>query len=95
MKNHDMALNVAAKELTATSWIDGASVFHAPFACPAFTVQAPATSDAAPTVNHAGEAIPLRRVDSKLDLIAGTYARDGVDIIACFDLPKGASSLAA
>ena len=68
---------------------------QAPVACPAFTVEVRATSDGAPTVARASGAMPLRRVDSKLDLVAGTYTSEGVNTIACFDLPKGASSLAA
>ncbi len=95
MKNDDLARYWAAKELTATAWDDGASAFQAPYACPAFTVEVEATSDGPPTLAHAGVSTPLRRVDSRLDLVGGTYTRDAAYVIACFDLAKGASSLAA
>lgn len=95
MKNDDLARYWAAKELTATSWDDGATAFRAPYACPAFTVEVAATSDAPPTLAHAGASTPLRRVNDRLDLVAGTYVREGGHVVVCFDLPKGASSLAA
>mgnify|MGYP006982483981 FL=1 len=95
MKNDDLARYWAAKELTGTSWDDGASAFQAPYACPVFTVEVEATSDAPPTLANAGSSTPLTRVHDRLDLVAGTYVREGSHVVACFDLPKGSSSLAA
>ncbi|MBT3269674.1 hypothetical protein HN371_21195 [Candidatus Poribacteria bacterium] len=95
MKNDDIARYWAAKELTATASNDGVSAFRAPYGCPDFTVEVDATSDATPMLTHAGAGTTLRLVADKLSLVAGTYVREGGRVVACFDLPKGSSSLAA
>jgi hypothetical protein len=42
-----------------------------------------------------GQPAELRRVTAPLQLQSGTWHSDGSDIMVCFDLPKGKSTLEA
>lgn len=93
MKLSEIARYWAAKELTTVAAVEGGVTFDAPFACPGFTVRFKA--EGSPRVAAGGQVVPLRRVAKLLDLTGGTYHRDGGTVTACFDLPRGNSSLAA
>jgi hypothetical protein len=93
MKLSEISRYWAAKELTRIDSGDRGLSFQAPYACPAFTVRAPATEAKEPKLTVAGKAQPLMSVARVLDLRAGTFVRDEKTVTACFDLPKGASSL--
>lgn len=87
MKLSEISRYWAAKELTAIAkTADGAS-FQAPFACPGFTVAL--SGEGEPRF----EGKPLTRVRSTKQLRAGTFAEEAGKRIACFDLPKGRSTL--
>jgi hypothetical protein len=95
----------AAKELTRIEKVSeppGSSLsLRAPFACPRFTLAAPAQrlpgypahGNAVPKLTAAGKPVALAEVARPLDLKPGTWTRDKEDLIVCFDLPKGRSQL--
>ncbi|HWB07334.1 MAG TPA: hypothetical protein VG796_30190 [Verrucomicrobiales bacterium] len=90
MKLSAVARYWAAKELTAITADEGAVRFKAPWACPDFTVDVPAPAGKAP--QFAGK--PLAEAASEKSLKSGTWIRGGEGrVIACFDLPKGASGI--
>lgn len=86
MKFSEIARYWAAKELTRIERKGNTVAFQAPFAAPAFTVRT--ASAGVPKIGA-----PLREVAGPLRLESGTWTRQGGDLLACFDLPKGASSL--
>ena len=79
MKLSEIARYWAAKELTRIERTAAGLTFHAPFACPDFTIRL--DSSAPPKL--------LKEVNGPLRLTSGTFTRAGTGIIACFDLPKG------
>lgn len=93
MKLSEIARYWAAKELTRIErLLDGVS-FQAPFACPDFTVRLPAPPTAVPRLFIQGQSVPLTEVAQPLQLESGTWARQGAEVLICFDLPKGTSRL--
>ncbi|HEX5103698.1 MAG TPA: hypothetical protein VFV87_07815, partial [Pirellulaceae bacterium] len=96
MKLSELARYWAAKELTTISAAGAGADFKAPYACPEFTVKLSSwTTTAAPKLRAGQQQTPLREVSSPLQLKGPSWARQGAGIIACFDLPKGASQLSA
>lgn len=91
MKLSEIARYWAARELTGIARSANSVTFQAPFACPRFTVRVAAA--AAPKLLIGNDAVPLKEVNSRLRLTSGTWARERNEIIACFDLKKGASRL--
>jgi len=89
MKLSDIARYWAARELTQVRRDAGRLRFQAPFACPQFTVSVSGPIHAVPRLN----AKPLKEVSRPLDLMSGAWTRQPTGVIACFDLPKGASDL--
>ncbi len=95
MKPSEVARYWAARELTRISPApDGSAVsLNAPFAAPAFTLRVDAPGAGVPALHHRGESQPLREVAGPLKLEPGSWTRQGAAIVACFDLPRGESSL--
>jgi hypothetical protein len=93
MKLGEIARYWAAKELTRIERQDGGFTFHAPFACPRFTVQFSAPSGTASQLTLNDHPKPLQEVAGLPDLRPGSWTRDPTGITACFDLPQGASQL--
>ena len=98
MKLSEISRYWAARELTEIRRQPGATehvvTFRAPFACPDFTVSVPAGPGTAPRLAQEGTPpAPLREVAGPLQLASGTWTRDKEQIVACFDLPKGACRL--
>jgi hypothetical protein len=93
MKLSEIARYWAARELTRIAWKDGSLEFHAPFACPAFTLQLPAPPAAVPAIEVQGQPTRLRQADALLALESGSWTRRGENVVVCFDLPKGISHL--
>lgn len=95
MKNSEIARYWAAKELTATSRTGDTVTLGAPFACPSFTLRIPTTRAAGlggvRVVAGASQA-ELRPVPHGR-LAPGTWTRLGDAALACFDLPRGTTSL--
>jgi hypothetical protein len=83
MKLSEIARYWAARELTRITRNGQSIRFHAPFACPGFTVRV-----AGGGTPHRGET-PLREVKGVPRLTPGTFSRDERNSILCFDLPKG------
>jgi hypothetical protein len=94
MKNSEIARYWAAKELTRIDRAENTVTFKSPYACPAFTVRIPVVAGGPPMVTAAGEPRPLTEVARPLDLKSGTCVRDKNGLTACFDLPKGDSTVA-
>ncbi len=93
MKLAEVSRYWAALELTRIETGPKGVLLRAPFACPAFTVRL-ADRQVAPMRLIVGrEAQPLREVPGLLRLEPGTWTREGRDVVACFDLPKGGSAL--
>lgn len=93
MKLSEIARYWAARELTRIDRGASAITFHAPFACPQFTIGFSGPSNAAPRLAIGNRSVPLREVSQALKLASGTWTRQPTGVIACLDLPKGASSL--
>ncbi len=93
MKQCEIARYWAAKELTRIEKQGRQITFSAPFATTRFTVRVGGTSAAAPRLVAAGQPVELRRVTAPLQLQSGTWHADGKDVMVCFDLPKGKSTL--
>lgn len=93
MKLSEIARYWAARELT--SWVvQGEEVhFHAPVRCPAFTVEVSTPPESVQEVSDGQGGAPLERVGEVLRLKPGSWTTTARGIAACFDLPKGASSL--
>jgi hypothetical protein len=94
MKLSEVARYWAARELTRIARDERGLTFSAPFACPAFTVNAAVAGGVNPTFSTSGGSVPLERIDRPLDLTAGNWVRTAGESIFCVDLPKGASRLA-
>jgi hypothetical protein len=94
MKLSEVARYWAAKELTRVERNDDRITFHAPFACPDFTVRCETALLGAPHFNTHGEAKPLKEVSDPLKLAPNTWCHAGPALTACLALPKGTSSLA-
>ncbi len=94
MKLSEVSRYWAAKELTRIEHTARGISFHAPYSCPAFTMQFPAPPNTAPRLGIGqSTAAPLTQVNRLLDLKSGTWHRNGQSITACFDLSKGESTL--
>ena len=93
MKNSEIARYWAARELTQISKQGRRIMFDAPFATTRFTVQTKARVTATPRLTVGAERTELRRVTAPLQLQGQTWHAEGPQVTACFDLPKGKSSL--
>jgi hypothetical protein len=94
MKLSEIARYWAAKELTSLKCAAHGVAIRAPFACPRFTLSVTAPGEAAPRLSGGGRDLPLVRVEKMLALRPGAWTRNGEKTVACFDLPRGASTLA-
>ncbi len=93
MKQCEIARYWAAKELTRIEKQGRQVTFSAPFATTRFTVRVSGATSNAPKLTAAGKPVELRRVTGPLQLQSGTWHTDGKDMMVCFDLPKGKSTL--
>ena len=94
MKLSEISRYWAAKELTRIDRAGNRIELRAPFACPAFTVRLTAPANTHPRVTSGPQpAAPLSAVQRLLDLRPGTFHRNGETLTACFDLPKGRSTI--
>ncbi len=93
MKLSEIARYWAAKELTQIDKQGRQVTFNAPFATTRFTVRLSGSSQAPPGLTLDGKPAKLRRVTAPLQLKSGTWHSDGSEIMVCFDLPKGKSTL--
>lgn len=91
MKLSEVSRYWAAKELTRIEAQGDRVTFHAPFACPDFTVRFASRGNAAPHVHGGKESTALREVSSPLQLESGTWHRQGEVITVCFPLERGES----
>ncbi len=93
MKLSEMGRYQAAKELTrVVAQQPGAITLRAPLACPNFTVKMP--GGARPTrVVQGADSVALREAATAAKLTAGAWLRRGEDIVMCFDLPQGETTI--
>jgi hypothetical protein len=82
MKLSEIARYWAAKELTRIERAGNDMLFHAPFACPDFTIHCPGTACSA-----------LRQVKDASQLQPGTFVSAGGSITACLSLTRGSFRL--
>jgi hypothetical protein len=95
MKLGEIARYWAARELSRIARTADGWDLRAPFSCPSFTVRVASHGEAEPRLQAGGPPVPLRQVAQILQLESGTWVRQGRDVIACFDLPRGPSRLIA
>ena len=89
-----MARYWAARELTRIERDGDRVKFHAPFACPSFTIQVSNSAQRVPAFAPAGRpGAPLRQVERLIDLKEATWFRRDEMLAVCFDLPRGRSEL--
>jgi hypothetical protein len=100
MKLSEIARYWAARELTRIEQPSpGVLKFHAPFACPQFTLELSPVGPFAPgrvsaaKLTAGGNGTHLSRVSAPGQLQRATYCHRGETLVACFDLPKGPSQL--
>jgi len=101
MKLSEISRYWAAKELTQIEKQDFGELsrtghrvtFNAPFATTRFTVRIKTNSSNAPKLVVGGRPVQLRPVKQPLKLETGSWYADGRNVTACFDLPKGKSTL--
>jgi hypothetical protein len=93
MKLSEVSRYWAARELTRIERAGNRFTFHAPFACPNFTVQFSAPPNTVPRFTSGPQSAALREVKRPLDLANGTWQHADQSTTTCFDLPKGASVL--
>jgi hypothetical protein len=93
MKLSDVSRYWAARSLTRLARETATIRCRAPFACPAFTVRVANARGPVRMTEGGADAAPLREVTPATALVAGTWMRQGADLIVCWDLPKGASTL--
>lgn len=94
MKLSEIARYWAAKELTAIRVEADLITFRAPFACPGFTIDIKRPGPSPVEIRASVEGPALARVATPLDLKPGTWTTDAEGgVSACFDLPRGPSSL--
>ena len=93
LKLSEIARYWAARELTRIDRQSEQITFQAPFAAPCFTVEVQAKVVSGVRLEHAGQTQPLQEVTSPLKLTHQTWCSNDGNLIACFDLPRGASAL--
>jgi hypothetical protein len=93
MKNSEIARYWAAKELTKIEKQGGRITFSAPFATTRFTIRTRASSTTPPKLISNNQPVHLRRVNRPLQLQSHTWHKDGRNVMVCFDLSKGKSTL--
>ncbi len=93
MKLSEISRYWAARELTRIESTATAINFQAPFAARDFTVSFSAAPNAVPNFGVNNALAPMTEVKGPLDLKSGHWWRDGQKMMACFDLPRGPSSL--
>jgi hypothetical protein len=67
--------------------------FHAPFACPVFTVHFETAANAVPRLRVNENVTALKEVSGPLKLIPGSWCREERRLTVCFALSKGESKL--
>lgn len=86
----------AARELTGLHRSEGRVLIQAPFACPDWTLRITgARADTAPlaVIDAEGKAVELTASRNVSSLAAGQYLQRGDDLIVCFKLQRGVSTL--
>src|SRR5204863_6286738 len=76
MKLSEVARYRAAKELTRIERNGNKVTFHAPFACPEFTVRLETAANSAPQLRVNENVAALKEVSGLLKLIPGSWFRD-------------------
>jgi len=93
MKLSEIARYWAAKELTTIEATQIDYRFKAPYACPEFTIRIPAKAFQQIQIQHKGQQLCLERARTPDSLKTGTFIPQDNDVVVCFDLPKGESSV--
>lgn len=94
MKLSELSRYWAAKELTHVERGGNTLSFNAPFACPDFTVAVTGAVQKLPTLRFGNETRELAKVSGPTQLRANSWCEEAGRVQCCFDLGKGASTLA-
>lgn len=94
MKISELARYGAARALTTVEHTPAAVRLQAPIPCPDFTLRLPPETRLPVKLVAGSTTVALREGSSIRQLAAGQWVRDGRTVVACFDLPRGASELA-
>lgn len=92
MKVSEIARYWAAKQLTGIKRFDGRVTLQAPFAAREFTIEIERATGPL-TLESGNDQIRLQSVADRHALRSGTCFADGKQMVACFDLPRGTSTL--
>ena len=96
MKLSEIARYWAARELTSLMREGNSIQLHAPYACPAFTLEVAMDQQQAgpPALVVDNQPRPLQEAAARSPLESGTWRRaDKSRLQLCFDLPRGASMI--
>lgn len=93
MKLSEISRYWAAKELTTITRNENKINLKAPFASPIYTLKISGAQNKVPTFTQNRKKTELKEVNRSLDLQNNTWTREGDDILVCFDLPKGESTI--
>ncbi|HOJ61947.1 MAG TPA: hypothetical protein PK878_16820 [bacterium] len=93
MKLSEIARYWAAKELTRITRNGNEIHFQAPYACPEFTVAVTISSPQVPQLHIQKQPVELKEASHALRLTRSTWTRRENEVLVCFDLPKGESTL--
>ncbi len=93
MKNSEIARYWAAKELTEIERKSDSISLYAPFPTPNFTLEFQTDGVNKLTLSHNGARKPLKRVESREELIEETYLVEDQSTVCCFNLKQGQSEL--
>jgi hypothetical protein len=93
MKVSEIARYWAARKLTSIAKNGNGISLRAPFACPGFTLQLPASPNQVPRLVVGGQQQRLTEIGDPRRLTSGTWVRQGASCVACFDLSVGSSSI--
>jgi hypothetical protein len=91
MKLSEIARYWAAKELTRIQRSGTTYTLSAPVATSRFTIRVADSGDGTPRLRALNEPVTLKQVSSMDRLKPGSWFRDDLDSVLCFDLPKGTS----
>ncbi|MHC4521016.1 MAG: hypothetical protein ACYTAS_20680, partial [Planctomycetota bacterium] len=93
MKLSEIARYWAARELTRIQRQGKSIALQAPFATSRFTLRLKGRAARPPVVRTGAATVRLEKVTRRLQLKSGTWCEDNGNVIVCFKLPKGQSTV--
>lgn len=94
MKLSEISRYWAAKQLTDIQRTGTGVSLNAPFAASRFTLRVPLEKETVPQLTLNDKPVMVQEVSNRENLEPGTWMRGEKELIICFDLPTGRSSIA-